>query len=106
MNIKLHLDKAEYDPLERTAEAYGCAVEDVVYTAVNEYMLRIGNFKEHCGAECRKIHTNFDAMRAEVLNTKLARKDNLPLWSDSAGGVHNYEGFGPDHPAKSNKSAF
>ena len=42
MNIKLHLDKAEYDPIERTAEAYGCAVEDVVYTAVNEYMLRIG----------------------------------------------------------------
>ncbi len=106
MNIKLHLDQAEYDPIERTAEAYGCEVEDVVYTAVNEYMLRIGNFKEQCGAECRKIHTDFAAMRTEVLNTKLARKNNLPLWADSAGSVHNYEGLGPDLAAKSKKSAF
>ncbi len=106
MNIKLHLDKAESDPLERTAEAYGCSVEDVVYAAVNEYMLRIGNFKQACGPECRKIHTDFEAMRAEVVNLKVARKDNLPLWADSAGSVHNYEGFGPDHAAKSKKSLF
>ena len=42
----------------------------------------------------------------EVLNTKLARKNNLPLWADSAGSVHNYEGLGPDLAAKSKKSAF
>ena len=106
MNIKLHLDKAEYDPIERTAEAFGCEVEDVVYTAVNEYMLRIGDFKEQCGAECRKLHTDFETMRTTVLNTKVARKNNLPLWADSAGSVHNYEGLGPDHSAKSKKSAF
>jgi len=106
MNIKLHLDKAEYDPIERTAEAFGCEVEDVVYTAVNEYMLRIGDFKEQCGAECRKLHTDFETMRTTVLNTKVARKNNLPLWADSAGSVHNYEGLGPDIAHKSKKSAF
>jgi hypothetical protein len=106
MNIKLHLDQAESDPLERTAKAFGCEVEDVIYTAVNEYMLRLGNFKEACGPECRRIHTDFAAMRAEVLNTKLARKTNLPRWSDTAGSPHNYEGMGPDLSAKSNQSKF
>lgn len=106
MNIKLHLDDAELKPIERAAEAYGCKVEDLVYTAVNEYMLRIGSFKEQCGPECKKLHTDFDTMRAAVLNTKLARKNNLPLWADSAGSVHNYEGFGPDYPVKSKKAVF
>lgn len=45
-------------------------------------------------------------MRTAVLNKKLARKNNLPLWADSAGSVHNYEGFGPDYPGKSKKSIF
>lgn len=54
MNIKMHLDQAESEPIKRAAEAYGCDVEDLVYTAVNEYMLRIGSFKEQCGPECRK----------------------------------------------------
>ena len=44
--------------------------------------------------------------RSEVLNTKLARKDNLPKWADSAGSAHNYEGLGPDMSVKSNKSKF
>ena len=106
MNIKLHLDLTEYDPIARTAEAYGCKVEDVLYTAVNEYMLRIGNFKEQCGPECRKIHTDFEAMRAEVLNTKASRKENLPLWADNSGGAHNYEGRSPEPVDKSDKSKF
>ena len=106
MNIRLHLDYAEYDPVKRTAEAFGCEVEDVAYTALNEYMLRLGNFKGQCGPECKKTHTDFAAMRGEVLNTKLARKDNLPKWADSAGSAHNYEGLGPDMSAKSNKSKF
>lgn len=106
MNIKLHLDFAEYDPIKRTAEAFGCDPEDVLYTALNEYMLRLGNFGGQCGPECKRIHTDFAAMRGEVLNTKLARKDNLPKWSDSAGSVHNYEGFPPVHAEKSNQSKF
>ena len=106
MTIKLHLEAAEVAPLERTAAAFGCSVEDVLYTALNEYMLRIGDFKEQCGPECRKIHTDMNAMRAQVLNTKSARKDNLPRWADSASSVHNYEGRGPEYPTKSTKSAF
>ena len=106
MNVKVHLDYAEYDPLKRTAEAYGCEVEDVVYTAINEYMLRLGNFNGQCGPECKKTHTDFAAMRGEVLNTKQARKDNLPRWADSAGSAHNYEGFPPDAPAKSKLGRF
>ncbi|MBI2497454.1 MAG: hypothetical protein HYV75_05905 [Opitutae bacterium] len=84
MNVKLHLDYAEYDPLKRTAEAFGC----------------------QCGPECKRIHTDFAAMRGEVLNTKLARKNNLPKWADSAGSAHNYEGLSPDEPAKSNRAKF
>jgi hypothetical protein len=106
MNVKIHLDFAEYDPLKRTADAFGCEVEDVVYTAINEYMLRLGNFKEHCGPECKRIHTDFAAMRAEVLNTKKARPNNLPRWADSSGGPHNYEGFGPDAQEKSPQNRF
>ena len=106
MNIKLHLDDADYKPIERTAEAYGCKVEDLVYHAVNAYMLRLGCFEEMCGPECKKAFTDFETMRTSVLNTKRARKDNLPLWADSAGSVHNYEGFGPAYPAKSKKSPF
>ncbi len=106
MNIKLHLDEAESAPIVRAAEAYGCTVEDLVYHAVNVYMLRLGSFEEQCGPECRKMFTDFAAMRDAVLNTKLARKNNLPLWADTAGSVHNYEGFGPDHVTKSKKSIF
>lgn len=106
MNIKIHLDHAESDPIVRTAEAYGCTVEDLVYHALNVYMLRLGSFEEQCGPECRKMFTDFATMRGAVHNTKLARANNLPLWADSAGSVHNYEGFGPDGSAKSKKSQF
>ena len=106
MNIKLHLDDAESDPIERTAEAFGCDVEDVIYAAVNQYMLSIGHFDGGMAPEQLKAKSEFAGMRAAVLNTKLARKDNLPLWADSAGSVHNYEGFGPDYAAKSKGSIF
>ena len=106
MTIKLHLEHAESDPVIRTAEAFGCRVEDVVYVALNEYMLRLGNFEGQCGPECRLKHTNRDAMRAEVENTIKARKENLPLWADSAGVPHNYEGDSPDQPAHSKNSLF
>lgn len=106
MTIKLHLDHAEAAPIERAAEAFGCTPEDLVYTALNAYMLRLGSFTEQCGPECKKMFTDFETMRAAVLNLKLARKDNLPLWADSAGSVHNYEGFGPDQSARSKKAIY
>ena len=106
MNIKLHLDVAEFKPIERTAEAFGCGVEDVVYTAVNEYMLSIGHFNPPSGSMKVAQPSDFDSMRSLVLNTRLARRDNLPLWADSAGSVHNYEGFGPDYSAKSRGAIF
>jgi hypothetical protein len=106
MNIKLHLDRAEYEPIERTAKALGCEPEELVYHAVDEYMLRIGDFVHQCGAECRLKHTDMDTMRAAVQGGKLARKNNLPLWADSAGSVHNYEGMGPAIAEHSRKSRF
>jgi hypothetical protein len=45
-------------------------------------------------------------MRQEVLNAKDGRRSNLPLWADSAGSAHNYESFEPEHPHKSDNSAF
>ncbi|MFI5357468.1 MAG: hypothetical protein ACHQ4G_09050 [Opitutales bacterium] len=106
MTIKLHLQSAEYDPIVRTAKAFGCDVEDVIYLAVDEYMSRLGNFEGQCTAECRRLHTDFESMRAEVINAKEARRNNLPLWADSAGSNHNYESFEPEQPHKSTKSAF
>ncbi len=106
MTIKLHLDHAEAAPIERAAEAFGCTPEDLVYTALNAYMLRLGSFTEQCGPECKKMFTDFETMRAAVLNLKLARKDNLPLWADSAGSVHNYEGLGPDQSTRSKKAIY
>lgn len=106
MTIKLHLDHAESAPIERAAEAFGCKSEDIVYAAVNLYMLRLGSFTEQCGPDCKKMFTDFETMRAGVLSMKLARKDNLPLWADSAGSVHNYEGLGPDQSARSKKALY
>ncbi len=106
MNIKLHLNSSEFDPIKRTADALGCGVEDLVYVAVDEYMSRLGDFKKFCGAECQKIHTDFNAMREQVLNTKSARKNNLPPWADSAESVHAYESMPDNEPEKSDASRF
>ena len=106
MNIKVHLDAEEYAPIARTAEAFGCKVEDVVYAALNLYMLRLGSFSEQCGPDCQKLFTSKEAMRDELLNTKAARKDNLPRWADNAGTAHNYEGLAPEISTKSTKSAY
>lgn len=106
MTIKLHLERAEIDPVERTAKAFGCSVEDILYMALDAYMLRLGNLEAHCGPDCRKAFSNPEVMRQEVLNAKAGRRNNLPLWADSAGSAHNYESFEPEHPHKSDNSAF
>ena len=45
-------------------------------------------------------------MRAYVENLKGGRKDNLPLWADTAGGAHNYESFPAEHSHKAQLSKF
>ncbi|MCF7686820.1 MAG: hypothetical protein K9M98_09605 [Cephaloticoccus sp.] len=106
MTIKLHLDRAEYDPIERTAKAMGCDVEDVLYAAMDAYMCRLGNLDGFCGPECKRTFRDHDAMRDHVHNTKTGRKANLPIWADTAGGAHNYESFDPEHSHKTKGSAF
>ena len=106
MKIKLSLSQAEYDPIARTAEAFGCSMEDILFVALDEYMLRLGNFNRCCGPECRSRHTSFEAMRAAAKDARLDRKETLPLWADSAASVHAYEGMSDAEPEKSTFSRF
>ena len=86
--IKLHLEMAERDALERYADSIGVPAEDVVYAALNRLLLK-------------------DARDPEVIQdireTKEWRKDNLPLWSDSSASVHAYEGNQPGDPVKGSR---
>lgn len=74
--IKVHLERAEFDAVSRYAKSLGVSLEDVAYAALNRLML-----------DCREPQVGRD-----VADTRDWRKDNLPLWSDSAGSVHAYEG--------------
>ena len=62
--------------------------EDVLYTALNRLMM----------------HARENDVQGEIIQTKLARSNNLPLWADTAGSVHNYEGQDPCEPGKSKYS--
>ncbi|HVT73208.1 MAG TPA: hypothetical protein VHD61_08735 [Lacunisphaera sp.] len=88
MNIKLHLDAAESDPVARLAEVLQVKPEDVLYTALNRLML----------------HAREPEIQQEIVLTRQSRIDNLPLWADSAGSAHNYEGLPPCEPEKSKYS--
>lgn len=74
--VKLHLEMAERDALDRYADSLGVSPEDVVYAALNRLLLQ-GRDPE---------------VQQDIRETKLWRKDNLPLWSDSSASVHAYEG--------------
>jgi|UniRef100_UPI00404B0184 hypothetical protein len=74
MTIKLQLDRAEYDPIARTAEKFGCEPTDVLYAALDSYMSRLGNLDDYCGADCRKAFSEPEVMREHVLNTKIGKK--------------------------------
>jgi hypothetical protein len=88
MNIKLHLDEAESDPVVRLAEALQVQPEDVLYTALNRLML----------------HARETEVQQDILQTRQVRDNNLPLWADTAGSVHSYEGMAPCEPQKSKYS--
>ena len=88
MNIKLHLDEAESDPVIRLAEILQVKPEEVLYTALNRLML----------------HAREIEVQQEILQTRQVRNTSLPLWADTAGSVHAYEGMPPCEPAKSKYS--
>ena len=81
-SIKLHLEQAEMDAIERLAARVGAKPEAIAYTALNRLMLN-----------CRQPE-----LAAEIADTWEAHRDNLPLWSDSACSVHAYEGKPDDEP--------
>jgi hypothetical protein len=83
--IKLHLERAELNAVSRYAESLGVTPEDVAYAALNRLML-----------SCEDRAVNRD-----VAETRDWRRNNLPLWSDSAGSVHAYEGKPDDEPQRS-----
>jgi len=99
MHIKLHLETEELGPVTRTATAFTCKVEDILYVALDEYMTRLG-------ASATSSPGELDRKRSELLAIKETRPSQLPLWADSAYSVHNYEGGSPDFPSKSAKSAY
>lgn len=84
-SIKLHLEQAELNAVARFAESIGVSAEEVVYAALNRAMMQ--------GAD--------PALVRDILETRDWRKNNLPLWSDSAGSVHAYEGKPDDEPEPS-----
>jgi hypothetical protein len=88
MNIKLHLDEAESAPIERLAEALQVKPEDVLYTALNRLML----------------HAREAEVQGDIVQSRQSRANNLPLWADTAGSVHAYEGMPPVQSAKSKYS--
>ena len=88
MNIKLHLDEAESAPVVRLAEALQANPEDVLYAALNRLML----------------HAREIDVQQEIIQTRQSRGNNLPLWADTAGSVHAYEGMPPCEPEKSKYS--
>jgi len=83
--IKLHLEMAERDALDRYAGSLGVSSEDVVYTALNRLLL----------------HGRDLEVQQDIRETKEWRQDNLPLWSDSSASVHAYEGKHDAEPERS-----
>ena len=83
--LKLHLEQAELDAVERFSSKLNLKPEAVVYCALNRLMLDSGN----------------PALRTEIAETWAAHHSHLPLWSDSAGGPHGYEGKPDEDPAPS-----
>jgi hypothetical protein len=86
--IKIHLEAAEFNAVERLAEVAKVSPEDIAYCALNRLMLQ--------GREA--------AVQEDIALTRRWRKDNLPLWSDTAGSIHAYEGMPDCEPSKSKYS--
>lgn len=83
--IRLHLETAEYNAVARYAASMKVKPEAVIFSALNRLMLDARN----------------PAVRTDILETADWRRNNLPLWSDSAGSVQVYEGKPDDEPEPS-----
>ncbi len=83
--VKIYLEQAEYDALARYAEALGVSCQDIAYAGLNRLML-----------SCEDTEVNRD-----IVETRDWRRNNLPLWSDSACAVHAYEASSDDQPVRS-----
>lgn len=86
--IKIHLEDAEMNPVLRLAELLHVKPEDVAYTALNRLML----------------HAREPELQKEILDGVISRESTLPLWADTAGSVHAYEGMPDCDPARSKYS--
>jgi len=83
--IRIHLEPAEYDAVERFASGLKVSPEAVAYSALNRLMLDARD----------------PMVKADVVQTAAAPRDNPPLWSDSAVGRHGHEGRSHENPEPS-----
>ena len=87
-SIKIRLEFAEAQPVERLAALLQVSTEDIAYTALDRLMM---------------LARNADVQK-EIVEARNWRKENLPLWADTAGSVHAYEGMPDCEPSKSKYS--
>jgi len=52
--------------------------EDILSRALQESMTRLGPFEQAWGTGCRQAPSNFEPIKAPILNSKAARTDYLP----------------------------
>ena len=83
--LKVHLDSEELAAVERLAAMLNVKPEDVAYAALNRLMLQAHD----------------TALHDDIVETRALRRENLPLWSDTAHSVHAYEGKHDDEPQPS-----
>lgn len=93
MNIKLHLDKEEFEPVERTAEVIGCEAEDVLYAALHAFMERLRHLHAQAGPAGQDQEAEIDALCREVLDLKRNRHIHPPAWADALVLPDNLECF-------------
>jgi len=86
--IKIHLEDAEMHPVLRLAKLLHVEPEDIAYAALNRLMIQ-GRDPE---------------VQNDICHTRQVRETQLPLWADSAGSVHAYEGMPDCDPARSKYS--
>lgn len=98
MNIKLHLDKTEFEPVERTAEVIGCKAEDVVYAALHAFMERLSHLHAQAGPAGQDQEEEIDALCREVLELKRNRRILPPIWADLPVLPDNIEHFPVEPP--------
>jgi len=84
--IKIHLEEAEFQPVVRLAALLHVKPEDIAYAALNQLMLKARD----------------EQLQAEITQVSHWRTGSLPLWADSSGSVHAYEGM-PDCEAQKSK---